>query len=92
MLFAHVSSNKYGVGDILNESVWRSQLVGYKMKGYGPTLEEKRPDHDIRSSVAITKLPLGHDILKKKNNNNKKKEKCDFLNIIFLWICFYFLA
>ena len=41
---------------------------------------KKRPDHAIRSSVAITKLLLGHDILKKKNNNNnynKKNDKCD---------------
>ena len=36
------------------------------------TLEETRPDHAIRSSVAITKLPLGRDILKKKNNKKKK--------------------
>ena len=43
-----------------------------KPKGLGPTLEETRPDHAIRSSIAITKLPLGRDILKK---NNKKKEK-----------------
>ena len=53
-------------------------------------LEETRLDHAIRSSVAITKLPLGCDILKKKkkknNNNNNKKEKCDFLKISFLLI------
>ena len=82
----------------LNESVWSSPL-GYnknaKPKGDGPTLEETRLDHVIRSSIAITKLPLGRDILKKKkkNNNNNKKEKCDFLKIFFfLWIIFYFLA
>ena len=41
-----------------------------------PTLEEVWPDHAIRSAIAITKLPLGHDILtKKKNNNNLKKQK-----------------
>ena len=52
-------------------------------------LEETRPDHAIRSSVAITKLPLCHDILtkkKKKDNNNNKKKNCDFLKIFFLWI------
>ena len=41
-------------------------------------------DHAIRSSVAITKLPLGRDIRKKKMTN--KKEKCDFLKIFFLRI------
>ena len=56
-----------------------------KPKGHGPTLEETRPDHAIRSSVAITKLPLGCDILKKKKKN-MKKEKYDFLKIFFLWI------
>ena len=44
-------------------------------------------DHAIRSSVAITKLPLGRDIRKKKKMSNKK-EKCDFLKIFFLWIFF----
>ena len=59
-------------------------------------LEEMRPDHAIRCSVAITKLPLGRDIQKKKkkkkkknnnnnNNNNNKKEKCDFLKRFLLW-------
>ena len=49
-------------------------------------LEETRQDHAIRSSVAITKLPLGCDIRKKKKMN-LKKEKCDFLEIFFL--CFF---
>ena len=49
-------------------------------------LEETRQDHAIRSSVAITKLPLGRDIRKKKKMN-LKKEKCDFLEIFFL--CFF---
>ena len=48
--------------------------------------EETRPDHAIRSSLAITKLPLGCDIRKKKKMNNKNKEKCDFKKIFFLWI------
>ena len=48
-------------------------------------LEETRPDHAIRRSVAITKLPLGRDIRKKKKMN-LKKEECDFLEIFFLWI------
>ena len=36
-------------------------------------LEGTRPDHAIGSSVAITKLLLGCDILKKKKNMNKGK-------------------
>ena len=91
MLFARVSSNKHGVGDILERerlelSVGQVQQKA-KPKGRGPMLEETRPDHGIRSSVAINKLPLGRDILKKKKKkmmNNKKKEKFDFLKIIFL--------
>ena len=42
----------------MNKSVWSSPLVGYKkakLRDHGPTLEETRPDHAIRSSVAITK-------------------------------------
>ena len=78
----------------LNKSVWSSPLVGYNKKqkpnDRGPMLEETRPDYAIRSSLAITKLPLCHDILtkkkKKKTKKNNKKEKCDFLKIFFLWI------
>ena len=75
-------------GIYLKDSIWSTPSVcsveqKAKPKGYGPTLEETRPDHAIRSSVAITKLPLGRAILKKKNNNNTK-EKCDFLKIFFL--------
>ena len=86
VLFARVSSNKYGIGIYLNESVWSSSLVGYNKKQNRRvvdlcTLEKTRLDHAIRSSVAITKLPLGRDILKKKKKNNNKKEKCDFLKI-----------
>ena len=58
-------------GIYLNESVWSSPLVGYN--------EETQPGHAIRSSVAITKLPLGRDILNKNKKRNNKKEKCDFL-------------
>ena len=43
-------------------------------------MEEMRPDHVIRSSVAITKFIL------KKNNNDNKKEMCDFFKIFFLAI------
>ena len=86
----------------LNESVWSSLLVGYKkakLKGHGPTLEETWPDHAIRSSIAIFKLPLGCDIQKtkkKKNNNNNnnkinnnKKENennfsLDFFKLVWL--------
>ena len=57
-----------------------------RWSGRGPTLEETRPDHAIRSSVAIAKLPLGRDIRKKKKKKNMKKEKCDFLKILLLWI------
>ena len=61
-------------------------IVEYKAKSkvHGLTLEETRPDHALRSSVAITKLPLGRAIRKKKMNNTK--EKCDFLKIFFLLI------
>ena len=52
-----------------------SGTIKAKLKGRGPMLEEERLDHAIRSSVAITKLPLGCDIRKKKNNNDNKKEK-----------------
>ena len=89
-------------GIYLNESVWSSPLVEYNKKQNRRvmdlrTLEETQPDHAIRSSVAITKLLLGRDILKKEKKKNKKKkkrkkkkkEKCDFLKIFFLWI-FYF--
>ena len=81
----------------LNESVWSSPLVGYKkakQKGRGPTLENVA-GHAIRSSITITKLPLGRDIQwKKKNMMNNKKEKCDFLEIFFsgffliFWLCY----
>ena len=65
------TGNKYGVGDILERehlelSVDRAQQKA-KPKAM---LEETWLDHAIRSSVAITKLPLGRDILKKK----KKKK------------------
>ena len=56
-------------------------------------LEETWPDHAIRSSVAITKLPLGRDIRKKKKNKkNNKKEKFDFLKQIISLDFFNFLA
>ena len=47
-----------------------------------------QPDHAIRSSVAITKLPLGRDFLKKKKkkNNKNKKENYGLLKVFFLWI------
>ena len=70
-----MSSNKYGVGIYLNESVWSSPLVRAKPKGRGPTLEETWPDHAIRSSVAITKLPLGRDILKKEEEEEKEEQQ-----------------
>ena len=67
-----------------------SGTIKSNAKDRGPALQEMRPDHAIRSSIAITKLPLGRDILKKKKkkkkNNYNQKEKCDFLKIFFLWI------
>ena len=48
-------------------------------------LEETQPDHAIRSSVAITKLPLGRDILKKKKNK-QQQQKGEML--FFIWIFF----
>ena len=50
-------------------------IIKTKPKGHGPTLEEVWPDHPIRSSIAIFKLPLGCDILKKNNNKKKKEEE-----------------
>ena len=66
-VICRVSSNKNGIGGILERerlecSVCRIQYKA-KPKGRGPTLEEARPDHAIRSTIAITKLPLGRDIL-----------------------------
>ena len=64
-------------GIYLNESVWSSPLVGnnkkQKPKGRRPTLKETWLDHAIRTSVAITKLLLCHDILTKM----KKKKKME---------------
>ena len=93
-VFAHVSSNKYGVRDILE--IWSSPLVRYNKKqneGSWTTLEETRPDHAIRSAVAVTKLPLKEEEKKeKKKKKNNKKEKFDFLKIFFLWIFFNYQA
>ena len=98
MLIVRVSSNKNGGGggDTSTRACRVFHLSGTiksKTEGswtYVHTLEEARPDHAIRSAIAITKLLLGHDILtkkKKNNNNNKTKEKCDsyfsgFLNFL----------
>ena len=78
-------------GIYLKDSIWSTPSVcsvelKAKPKGHGPKLEETRQDHAIRSSVAITKLPLGRAIRKKKKKKNLKKEKCDFLKIFFFWI------
>ena len=87
MLIARVSGKKYGVRGILEGERLGSSVCSVdknaKLKGHRPTLEEMWPDHAIRSSVAITKLPLGRNIRKKMN---LRKEKCDFLEIFFLWI------
>ena len=56
-------------------------MVKYnKTEGRGPTLEETWPVHAIRSSVAIIKLLLGRDILKKNKKNNKNGEMQFFEN------------
>ena len=66
-------------GIYLNESVWSIPLVEYNIKQ-----NRRVMDLRIRSSIAITKLPLRHDILtKKKSNSNNKKEKCDFFSGFF---------
>ena len=89
-LLARVSSNKYGVRDILERErlelpVGRVQLKA-KPKGRGPSLEETRLDPAIRSSVAITKLLLGRDILKKKKKKTEQEngEMRFFKNIFSL--------
>ena len=91
MLFACVSNNKYGVGDILErerlELTVGSGTIKSKTEGLWTTLKETRPDHAVKSSVAITKLPLGRDIL--KNEQQNREMKCDFLVIRFF---FNFLA
>ena len=74
----------------LKDSIWSTPSIcsveyKAKLKGHGPTLEETRPDHATRSSVAVIKLPLGRAIRKKKKMNNTK-EKCDFLKTFFLLI------
>ena len=89
MLIARVSGKKYGVRGILEGERLGcfvcSVDLNAKLKGHRLTLKETRPNHAIRSSVAITKLPLGCDIRKKKKMN-LKMEKCDILEILFLWI------
>ena len=54
-----------------------------------------RPDHAIRSSVAITKLPLGRDILKKKKKKRKEQHKGEmrfFENIFSLDFLTFWLS
>ena len=83
VLFARVSSSKYGVGDILEreclELRWSGTIksktevswtyVRWKKRGWIMLLQVL---------YNITKLLLGRNILKKKN----KKEKCDFLKYL----------
>ena len=64
-------------GIYLNESVWSSPLVGHYKKQKRRVVGRNAPVYAIRSSVSITKLPLGRDILKKNKKKNNKKEKCD---------------
>ena len=88
MLFAHVSSNKYDVGDILERERLELSVGQMKPKGRGLILEETRLDHAIRSSVAITKLLLGRDVVKKK----EQKGEMRFFENIFSLDFFNFLA
>ena len=69
-------------GIYLNESIWSSLLVGYNKKQNRRVVDLRwnkrgRIMLGIRSSVAITKLPLGRANLKKKKKKkrNNKKEK-----------------
>ena len=89
MLFARVSSNKYGVGDILERERLELSVGQTKPKGRGPISEETRLDHAIRSSVAITKLPLGRDVVKKKE---QQKGEMRFFENIFSLDFYNFLA
>ena len=53
-------------------------MVGYNKKQNwrdGPTLEETRPDHAMRNSLAITKLPLGRDTRKKKKEEEEQQQQ-----------------
>ena len=89
-VFARVSSNKYGIGDVLKRerldlSIGRVQLKA-KPKGRGPTLEETRTDHAIRSSVAVTKLPLRHEIL--KEGEMRCFENIFFLDFLTFWLSY----
>ena len=56
----------------------------------GPRLEETRQDYAIRSSVAITKLPLGRAILKKKRKNKEMRffENIFSLDFLTFWLSY----
>ena len=89
---------RHGVGDILEQEfsapnpwshflshrpgvfLWSGTI---KSKGRGPTLEEIRLDHAIRSSVAITKLPQGCDILKKIRAKKENRLLKNIISLIF---------
>ena len=57
-------------------------------------MEETKPDHAIRVSVAITKLLLGCDIRKLRKRTTKRKKIQFFENIFFssffltLWLSY----
>ena len=91
MLFAGVSSNQYDVGDILERerlelSVGR--VIKSETEGSWTYVGRNSARSCYQKLRSITKLLLGHDILKKKTKKKKEqqKEKCDFLKIFFLWI------
>ena len=57
MFTTSVSSNKYGVDDILEPEGLECFVCRVeKSKTEEPKLEEAWPDHTIRSSIAITKF------------------------------------
>ena len=75
VLFPRVSSIKYGIRDVLEQRAsgalhWLGTIKS-KTKGSWTYVGKTRPDHAIRGSVAITKLPLGCDIQKKKKKTTK---------------------
>ena len=72
-------------------------MVGYNKKQNrrdGPTLEETRPDHAMRNSLVITKLPLGRDTRKKKKKEEEQQQQIGVIQFfdkkIFLFFFFEF--
>ena len=55
-----------------------SGTITSKTEGSWTYVGRNGPDHAIRSSVAITKLPLGRDILKKKKTITERRRNAIF--------------